>query len=99
MSTMNGSQQQASNMPMPPPSSQSPPLPNMQSLSISPYGNAPVNDYRYNGVFGPPVPNAGSQGWNNPNKRGSRTGLPPVSPSLALTSYAPCHADPGVELV
>lgn len=83
---MNGQQQAHPNGGMPPPSSQSPPLPNLQSLSISPYGGtSPVNDYRYNGVFGPPVPAAGTQGWNNPNKRGSRSGLPPVSRLLVIT--------------
>ncbi|ORX34829.1 hypothetical protein BD324DRAFT_653085 [Kockovaella imperatae] len=72
--------------------SQSPPLPNLHTLSISPYPSAQsagVHDYRYNGVFGPPgqgmMPtSAGSSGGGgggggggwSPNKRGSRSGLP-----------------------
>ncbi|KAK4689599.1 hypothetical protein P7C73_g516, partial [Tremellales sp. Uapishka_1] len=52
----------------------SPPLPNLHTLSISPYPSQP-NDYRYNGVFAPP-PSQPTQGWASPNKRGSRSGIP-----------------------
>ena len=54
----------------------SPPLRSLQTLSISPY----PGDYRYNGVFGPPVPGqVPTQGWGSPTKRGSRSGIPTVS--------------------
>ncbi|WVQ80959.1 hypothetical protein IAT38_003066 [Cryptococcus sp. DSM 104549] len=60
----------------------SPPLPNLHSLSISPPpGSYPNNNYRYNGVFGPPVgmgapQPTGSPDWSSGNKRSSRSGLP-----------------------
>jgi hypothetical protein len=90
---MNGHQHQHQNQnqnPNPPhpssqhsmsPPSQSPPLPNLHQLSISPYNAGPPNDYRYNGVFGPPGPGngGGNQGWTNNSKRSSRSGLPSVS--------------------
>ncbi|KAK1920540.1 hypothetical protein DB88DRAFT_503651 [Papiliotrema laurentii] len=73
-----------------PASSASPPLPNLHSLSISPYPGGSTGDYRYNGVFGPPVPGH-NPGWSSPtNKRGSRSGLPTAGDSQNPTpSFEP----------
>ncbi|ORY29307.1 hypothetical protein BCR39DRAFT_559113 [Naematelia encephala] len=57
-------------------SASSPPLPNFHALSISPAPYPQQHDYRYTGVFGPPVPGAPTQGWASPGKRGSRSGIP-----------------------
>ncbi|WVQ93607.1 hypothetical protein IAU59_000682 [Kwoniella sp. CBS 9459] len=63
----------------------SPPLPNLHSLSISPQPGAypsPIqtgvtNNYRYNGVFGPPSQNTTvSPDWATSPKRSSRSGIP-----------------------
>ena len=58
-----------------------PPLPALHNLSISPYPPSAGNgqDYRYNGVFGPPTGAMPASGWGSPGKRGSRSGLPAVS--------------------
>ena len=70
----------------PRPDTQSPDLPPLHNLSISPvpYGGptsgTPGQDYRYSGVFGPPGPQGVATGWGSPGagKRGSRSGLPQV---------------------
>ncbi|WWC66794.1 uncharacterized protein I206_100700 [Kwoniella pini CBS 10737] len=58
----------------------SPPLPNLHSLSISPPpGSYPTNNnqYRYNGVFGPPSQGSTvSPDWATSPKRTSRSGIP-----------------------
>ncbi|WWC58173.1 uncharacterized protein I303_100709 [Kwoniella dejecticola CBS 10117] len=62
----------------------SPPLPNLHSLSISPPPGsypAPIqtnnNQYRYNGVFGPPSQGSTiSPDWATSPKRASRSGIP-----------------------
>ncbi|RSH82813.1 hypothetical protein EHS25_005803 [Saitozyma podzolica] len=76
----------------------SPPLPNLHALSISPYP-AQNQDYahRYNGVFGPPVHAAPTQGWGSP-KRGSRGGLPhnwfdPPSRDSPVPQFDPYRRD------
>ncbi|ODN76257.1 hypothetical protein L202_06186 [Cryptococcus amylolentus CBS 6039] len=82
----------------------SPPLPNLHALSIDTphgpggYNHPPQNNYRYNGVFGPPagMPQpAGSPDWSSGGKRSSRSGLPtnwydpneyrPASPPATLS--------------
>lgn len=68
----------------------SPPLLNLQSLSISPstagYQNPNTNNnYRYNTMFGAPAgmaaapQPAASPDWSSGDKRSSRSGLPNVS--------------------
>ncbi|WWC99192.1 hypothetical protein V866_006087 [Kwoniella sp. B9012] len=58
----------------------SPPLPNLHSLSISPPPasyTAANNNYRYNGVFGPPSQGSTvSPDWGTSPKRSSRSGIP-----------------------
>ncbi|WRT63791.1 uncharacterized protein IL334_000716 [Kwoniella shivajii] len=59
----------------------SPPLPNLHSLSISPppgaYPPPNSNNYRYNGVFGPPSQGSTvSPDWATSPKRSSRSGIP-----------------------